>query len=71
MDVGRSNWWGVPRLMSRIAIGRATNSSRRDTIHSVGGATNIGAMLSNRWRDSYIAIIVRGVEPQSSMPPRA
>lgn len=71
MVVGRSNWLGAARLMSVIAIGRTTNSSRRATTHSAGGATSIGAMLSNRWQVFCTVINGRDVEPRCSKPPKA
>ena len=71
MAVGRSNWLAAAHLMRTIAIGRATNSSRRATTHSAGGARSIGAMLSNRWQVFCTVINGRDVEPRCSKPPKA
>ena len=70
MVVGRSNWLGAARLMSVIAIGRATNSYRRATTLSAGGATNIGVMLSNRWQVLCTVINGKDVEPRCSKQPK-
>ena len=70
MVVGRSNWLGVARLMRTIAIGRAMNSSRRATTLSAGGATSIGAMLSNWWRVLCTVTNGRDVGPRCSKQPK-